>query len=90
MMDDLQFFAERDQLESNCWLVAEALQSAAGNGYSPARFASIKRFVAKLGVQRVVEAADIATTRWPYSQPKAFKYFCGVCWNWIKDAPDGL
>lgn len=52
---------------------------------------SVKMFIGKLGVFQVCDAMEIACDKF-YSKSKsnsssdyAIKYFCGICWNKIKD-----
>lgn len=78
--------AKRERLEDEMWRVATALRSDAEAGYPKAKIQSIKTFLARLGVHDVLEAAELASGRYPYSEARAFKYFCGICWNKIRDA----
>lgn len=80
--------ARQERLEDDAWRVAEALTPGASEGYSRDRFRGIKRFVDLLGVHAVLEAVDIAQARFPWSDTKAFKYFCGVCWNRVREQSD--
>lgn len=77
--------ARRERIEEDAWRVAVVLQPDAEAGYSTAKLNSVKKFVEALGVHDVLDAADMAVTRKPYSEAQAFKYFCGICWNWIRD-----
>jgi hypothetical protein len=43
---------------------------------------SVKQFLAKLGPVEVAEAAEIASTK--FSKGDRWRYFCGVCWNKIR------
>jgi len=52
-------------------------------------FLGIKNFVERIGVDETVEAVDIARAKFPYSYARAFRYFCGVCWNRIRQATEG-
>lgn len=45
---------------------------------------SMKRFLKELAVQEVVEAMSIACDR-QYSAKSVFRYFCGICWNKIRE-----
>lgn len=76
--------ARLQRLEADTWRVAEALTPGASDGYNRNRFNGIQHFVTNLGVHKVLEAADIALAKYPWSEAKAFKYFCGICWNWIR------
>lgn len=75
--------AKLDRVESDCWEVVKAL-----TGEDQIRrdwFQSIKNFVEKLGSFEVVEAAEIARAAKPWSEANRFKYFCGVCWNKLRE-----
>jgi hypothetical protein len=74
----------RERLEDEAWRVAEDLSPGASEGYSRDRLNGITHFVDKLGVHSVLEASAIARSKYPHSEPKAFKYFCGICWNRIR------
>lgn len=55
------------------------------------RLASIKRFLKDLPADEVYEAIDIAMTNRPPTRSTGYdqntwKYFCGVCWNKIREA----
>lgn len=80
--------ARRERIEEDAWRVAEVLEPGASKGYYTSRLNSIRKFVEVLGVHDVLDAADMANHRKPYSQPQAFKYFCGICWNWVRDGRD--
>lgn len=50
---------------------------------------SIRRFLRMLPLLEVIEAMEIAATRWAYKENDSgrstvFKYFCGICWRKIK------
>lgn len=51
-------------------------------------FQSIWNFVEKLGVHDCVRAMEIAVSRKPWSQNTCFRYFCGICWNMIRETED--
>lgn len=80
-----------NRIEQECWRVVDVFNPKnSTDGYDRANFQSIKRFVEKLGVHEVIDAAEIATSKgdW-WSERKVFSYFCGVCWNKIREAQDG-
>ena len=45
-------------------------------------FRSIKFFIEKIGLDACLNAAELSFKMWSYR--KAFRYFCGVCWNLIR------
>lgn len=82
--------ARADRIEEDMWTVADALfHKARENGVYRNQLQSIKQFNRLLPLHEVLEAAEIAWARKPYSESTRFKYFCGVCWNKIKRGPDG-
>lgn len=77
--------ARKERLEDESWEVAEIMQPGCSeDGYSVSQRESIKRFLEKLPFSEVQEAAEIAVGKMPYSENKAFKYFCGICWNKLR------
>jgi hypothetical protein len=48
------------------------------------RDATIRRFVALLPVAKVKEAMTLACSTKHNNEGDALRYFCGICWNWIK------
>lgn len=75
--------AKRQRLESETWRVLEEIHGKKLENAPRDEFASVKRFVEKLGVHDVLEAAEIAVAA-PIPYHKTFKYFCGICWNKIR------
>lgn len=75
--------AKRDRVESDCWRVIDQLFGVEET--TKTRFQSVKMFVEKLGVHDCLDAAEIAYGRVPYSEHARFKYFCGVCWNKLRE-----
>lgn len=74
--------------EADIWEIVEALFGTTET--TNARYGSIQQFLAKLDLFEVKEAANIARAAKPWSEPQRFKYFCGICWNKIRDAADGF
>ncbi len=78
--------ARRMRIEADAEEVLDAFcQAHRIKGISMRDFESIKHFVVKLGLDAVLTAMDLATSRKPYSKPQSFRYFCGVCWNLIRE-----
>jgi len=48
---------------------------------------STKRFLSLLPIMKVKDAMALACSKKPNDPEKALRYFCGICWNWIKN-PD--
>lgn len=77
--------AHRQRAERDMWRIAEAFDPEAGKGHPREFLQSYKRFNEKLGVHAVLDAVDITLANVPYLSPhKRFRYFCGVCWNRIR------
>lgn len=74
----------RERREDEAWQVAEILKPGASEGYSTRNLDSIKRFIDRLGVAEVIRAADIARSKPRMVDAARFKYFCGVCWRFIR------
>ena len=81
-----------ERLEQECWEVAEVLQPGAsdphGRGFDRRDLISIRRFIERLGVFLVKDAAELAYQRIQHSESRRFRYFCGVCWGRIRDQDD--
>lgn len=45
---------------------------------------STKRFLSLLPLEKVKDAMFIACTKKSEDPEEALRYFCGICWNWIK------
>jgi hypothetical protein len=76
--------ARRQRIDDEVWRVLGVLYP--GQTTVPrADYASVARFIGKLGVHKVLEAAEIALGS-PAHNSRVFKYFCGVCWNMIREA----
>lgn len=81
--------ARRQRIEDDCWIAVGPFVSQFGGDDRSIRrdwFQSVKRFVNELGVHEVFDAMEIAVDRFPRSESRAFKYFCGICWKKIKEA----
>lgn len=46
---------------------------------------SVRSFINKIGFYDVKDAMNTACTKIYFDQNKALKYFCGICWNKIKN-----
>jgi len=73
----------RLRLDEQTWEVIRYWEPDA-KAYARDKIVSIKRFIEKLGLHEVLEAAEIARAAKPYSDYSMWKYFCGVCWTKIK------
>lgn len=76
--------AKRQRIEDETWRVLHILYP--GKDSVPRNdHASVKMFIEKLGVHPVLDAADTAMGA-SISMHRVFKYFCGVCWNKVREA----
>lgn len=76
--------AKAKRVESDMWKVAAILAFAKdGEKFRFNRdwLRSIKNFNEKLPFHEVMDAAELAAARVPYSDRRRFLYFCKVCWN---------
>jgi hypothetical protein len=79
--------AHRERVEDDCWDVAEIfMEQFRLESIRKDWFQSIRQFVERLGVHECIRAMEIATARRPFSKNQAFPYFCGICWNKIREA----
>lgn len=80
-----------DRIETDSWDVAETIfPGSQEKGIRKDFLRSIKTFLDRLPFHEVIEAAEIAIEKIPYpSDRKRFSYFCGVCWNKIKEGGSG-
>jgi hypothetical protein len=74
-----------DRIEQDAWHVLSILiPESIEKGTRKAWYQSVKNFLRRLPLHEVLEAAEIANTKFPWSSAHTFKYFCGICWNKIK------
>lgn len=78
--------ARLDRIEDDKWQVATALfpDTAETPGVRRDWLRSIVMFIERLPLHDVIEAAELAHER-KSAEFARFKYFCGICWNKIKD-----
>ena len=78
---------EADRIENDAWCIVQALENnSEANTFNRNDFQSIKLFLKRIPTQMVCEAVEITLAKIPYKSKKQFKYFCGVCWNMIREA----
>lgn len=46
---------------------------------------SVKRFLGSLSEEEIKDAMWVARRRIQWHSEEAWRYFCGICWNWIRD-----
>ena len=82
--------ARAERIEDECWQVARILERDPElRSYGRADLLSIKRFIERLPLQDVLDAAEVTNANWPQSGGRHFRYFCGVCWNKIREQENG-
>lgn len=73
-----------ERKEDDVWAVIEVLFDATKTSHE--RFGSVKRFLERLPFEAVKSAAHLTRERMSYyGSARKFKYFCGICWNLIKE-----
>lgn len=78
--------ARAERIEDSAWEVAAALENTDSvESYDIEKLRSIKIFLEKLPLQIVLDSAEIASSRSIRSDNKKFRYFCGICWNRVRD-----
>lgn len=80
--------ARRQRIEGECWRVVQRLFGEHTDTTKRAYYESIKRFIERLGLHVVLDSVDTAVARndLGLSEDRMFRYFCGICWNKIKEA----
>jgi hypothetical protein len=77
---------QTDRIEDDMWRVADDLvKDASTNGMNRDWLREIKTFNERLPLHVVIDAAELAYARRPFSDRQRFKYFCGICWNKIRE-----
>lgn len=74
--------AQEQREEDDAWQVVRALYGESRDSINRQYLTSIKTFLKKLPLHQVIRAADKAWVKG--GQTVRFKYFCGICWNMIK------
>ncbi len=82
--------SKKDRLYEEAWDIAEIMSpGCSDSGFHTANRMSIERFLQRLDYYEVGDAMHIAIAKYPSNERRAFKYFCGICWNKIKGNQDG-
>lgn len=79
---------KRERLDAEAWQVAEILYPGC-ESVLKSELASIRRFLERLGLPLVQDAAEVASATSIYSDKRRFRYFCGVCWNRVRELEAG-
>ena len=85
--------ARRQRLEQQAWSVLDEIipgVSATSAGVPVDWLRSVKRFVDELGYHVALDCAEVSAAwgAWK-SDDKRFRYFCGICWNKIRERRNG-
>jgi len=81
---------KKKRIEDESWDVAAALEAVDRvEKYDRLRLQSIQRFLERLPFPVVMSAAETAVAKRGIGNNYAFRYFCGICWKTIKEAPVG-
>jgi Zn-finger protein len=76
----------KQRLEDDAWEVANVFMAQfRSDSIRKDWFRSIQNFVDKLGVVSATDAMEAAIARCR-SKDMCFRYFCGICWNRIREA----
>ena len=89
----------KERVESEAWQVVSVFCEEHGDqekfeagelSINKDWFKSVKRFISLIGLMEALEAMEIAVEKFPWSETKCFKYFCGICWRKVKDANESM
>jgi len=79
--------SQKERRENDAWEVANVFcDHFFCDGIRKDWFQSILSFVDRLGVIAVVDSMEKATAAQRWSKDKCFRYFCGICWNRVREA----
>ena len=79
--------AKRQRIEDECLEVVEVYERFnEGFTLSPSGLVSVRNFIEKIGVHEVINAMEAAYSSRKVRRGNEFKYFCGICWNKIREA----
>ncbi len=78
--------AKRQRLDDETWRVLHLMTKE--NTVPRDQYNSARMFIEKLGVHEVIDAMEIALGS-SASYRNVFRYFCGVCWNKIRESGGG-
>ena len=79
------FEAKRERLEDETWRVLRVIHGDVDTVRRD-EHASTKRFIEKLGLHDVLDAAEAAMAARGVWTSRRFRYFCGVCWSKVREA----
>lgn len=74
----------RERIEDEQWEIVQALEGPSRDKYRRDYLVSIKTFLERLGFDSVLDAAEIARSKYPWGGRRLFLYFCGICWRRVR------
>lgn len=78
--------AQRERITQDAWLVSDVFtEHFREDGIRKDWFQSVKMFVEKIGVHDCIKAMEKAIAKKPWSKNTCFSYFCGICWNIVRE-----
>lgn len=78
---------QRERIDAESWDVADLfIDQFMLEGIRKDWFQSIRSFVERIGAHDCIRAMEIATAKKPLSRSQCFSYFCGICWNIVREA----
>lgn len=78
--------AVRKRIENDAWTVAEIFMAHFRKETIRRDWlGSITNFIEKLGDHECIRAMERAVVKRPHSEDQAFRYFCGICWNIVRE-----
>lgn len=81
--------SQADRINVETWAIVRLLTGEETTTFDKANFQSIKTFVTKLGYWPTLEAAEIASAKFPRYGTRTFSYFCGICWSKHRELTGG-
>lgn len=75
--------AKRQRLDGEVWRVFQVFMPSVAS-VPRDEYRTVQRFIEKLGVHLVMESMEIAMAS-DAKTKNVFRYFCGVCWNRIRE-----
>lgn len=77
--------AQKKRVEKDVQMICDALVGFEGSSCIDEVKKTIRMFCQKLHPLEVLDAAHKANSFLPEAKMPTFKYFCGICWNMIKE-----
>jgi CRISPR/Cas system Type II protein with McrA/HNH and RuvC-like nuclease domain len=81
---------KKDRIYGETWRIAASLENKDYvKEYNSHELKTIEQFIGKIGFFEVQDAAELSFNKFPYTTHNKFRYFCGICWNKIKENNHG-